>query len=93
MLISDYSSSNIIIFILCFDLIHFRELGQMYKYILIQFLVQMKTSKFAFEMNWPLSCNLKKKTMLAVLFLFLQSTNFISLMDFKILISSVIIEL
>ena len=47
MLISDYLSSNIIIF----DWTHFRELGQKYKNIFVQFLVQMKTSKFAFEIN------------------------------------------
>ena len=37
-----------------FDLTHFRELGQKYKNIFLRFLVQMKTSKFAFEINWPL---------------------------------------
>ena len=37
-----------------FDLIHFKELGQIYKNIFVQFLVQMKASKFAFEINWPL---------------------------------------
>ena len=55
MLISDYLSSNIIICILFFYLTHFRELGQKYKNIFIQFFVQMKTPKFAFENNWPLS--------------------------------------
>ena len=48
MLISDYLSSNLHSF---FDLTHFRELGQKYKNISAQFLVQMKTSKFAFEIN------------------------------------------
>ena len=37
-----------------FDFIHFRELGQKYKNIFVRFLVQMKTSKFAFEIIWPL---------------------------------------
>ena len=37
-----------------YDFTHFRELGQKYKNIFVQFLVQMKTSKFAFEINWPL---------------------------------------
>ena len=37
-----------------FDLIHFRELWQKYKNIFVWFLVQMKTSKFAFEIKWPL---------------------------------------
>ena len=37
------------------DLTHFRELGQKYKNIFVQFLVQMKTSKFAIEINWPLA--------------------------------------
>ena len=37
-----------------FDLTHFRELGQKYKNIFVRFLVQMKTSKFAFEINCPL---------------------------------------
>ena len=32
---------------------HFRELGQKYENIFVWFLVQMKTSKFAFEINWP----------------------------------------
>ena len=53
MLISDYLSSNIIMFIL-FYLTHFRELGQIYKNIFVRFLVQMKTSKFTFEIIWPL---------------------------------------
>ena len=30
-------------------------LGQMYKNIFIGFLVQMKTLKFAFKINWPLA--------------------------------------
>ena len=38
----------------CFDLAHFRELGQKYKNIFVWFMVQMKTSKYAFEINWPL---------------------------------------
>ena len=55
MLISDYLSSNIIHNLHSFfDFTHFRELGQKYKNIFVQFLVQMKTSKFAFEINWPL---------------------------------------
>ena len=33
------------------DLTHFRELGQKYKNIFVGFLVQMKTSKFDFEIN------------------------------------------
>ena len=33
---------------------HFRELGQKYKNIFIQFLVQVKTLNFAFEINWQL---------------------------------------
>ena len=36
------------------DLIHFKELGQKYKNIFVRFLVQMKTSKFASEIIWPL---------------------------------------
>ena len=47
-----YHLHNIMICI--FYLTHFRELGQKYKNIFVQFLVQMKTSKFAFEINWPL---------------------------------------
>ena len=39
---------------LFFHLTHFRELGQKYKNIFVQFLVQMKTLNFAFEINWPL---------------------------------------
>ena len=38
-----------------FYVTHIRELGQKYKYILVQFLVQMKTPKFAFKNNWPLA--------------------------------------
>ena len=35
-----------------YDLTHFRaRLGQKYKNIFVRFLVQMKTSKFAFEIN------------------------------------------
>ena len=49
MRISDYLSSNIVICI-CFFIWPIRELGQKYKNIL----VQMKTLKFAFEINWPL---------------------------------------
>ena len=40
---------------LFFDLIHFRELGQKYRNILVRFLVQMKTLKVASEINWPLA--------------------------------------
>ena len=50
MLISNYLSSNIIIGFV-FDLAHFRELGQNYRNILVRFLVQMKTLKFASEIN------------------------------------------
>ena len=32
---------------------HFRELRQSYRNILVRFLVQMKTLKFACEINWP----------------------------------------
>ena len=53
MLISDYVSYNIIIWFL--DLIHFRELGQKYKNIVVRFSVQMRSLEFAFEINWPLS--------------------------------------
>ena len=49
-----YSSSSIIFFIFFFSFFHFRELGQKYKNIFVWFFVQMKTSKFAFEINWPL---------------------------------------
>ena len=54
MLIGDYLSSNIIICILFWFDPFFRELGQTYNNIFFHFLVQMKTSKFAFEINWPL---------------------------------------
>ena len=37
-----------------FDLTSFYRLGQKYKNIFVCFLVQMKTLKFAFEINWPL---------------------------------------
>ena len=39
-----------------FDLTHYIELGQEQKYknVFVRFLVQMKTSKFAYEINWPL---------------------------------------
>ena len=37
-----------------FDLTYFRELGQNYRKFLVQFLVQIKTLKFACEINWPL---------------------------------------
>ena len=52
MQIRNYLSSNIII---CFfDLTHFRELTQNYSNILFRFWVQIKTLKFASEINWPL---------------------------------------
>ena len=54
MLISNYLSSNMIICNWFFDLTHFRELGQNYRNILVRFLVQIKTAKFASESNWPL---------------------------------------
>ena len=38
---------------LFFDLTYFRELGQKCKNIFVWFLVQMKTSKFAYEIDWP----------------------------------------
>ena len=53
MLISNHLSSNIITCIF-FYLTHLRELGQKYKNFFVRFLVQMKTSKLAFEINWPL---------------------------------------
>ena len=37
-----------------FDLTYFREVGQKYKNIFVRFLVQIKTSKSYFEINWPL---------------------------------------
>ena len=43
-----------------FDLTHFWELGQKYKNIFVQIFVQMKTSKFAFEINWPLESDDEK---------------------------------
>ena len=52
MLISGYVSSNIMICILFFDLIHFRELRQ--KYYFRSFLVQIRTLKFASEIYRPL---------------------------------------
>ena len=39
---------------LFFDLTHFRELGQNYRNILVRFLVEIKTLRFASEINWPL---------------------------------------
>ena len=52
MLISNYLSSNIPNNLhLFFDLTHFRELGQNYRNILVRFLVQIKTAKFASESN------------------------------------------
>ena len=42
-------------FVFFFDLIHFKDLGQKSRNIFVRFLVQMKTSKFAFEIIWPLS--------------------------------------
>ena len=44
-----------------FDLTHFRELGPKYKNIFVWYLVQMKTSKFAFKINWPLKQNASKE--------------------------------
>ena len=44
-----------------FDLTHFRELGQNYRNILVWFLVQIKTLKFASEINWPLQMNIEIK--------------------------------
>ena len=38
-----------------FDLTSFYRLGQKYKNILVHFLVQMKTLKIPFEINWPLT--------------------------------------
>ena len=37
-----------------FDLTSFYRLGQKYKNIFVHFLVQMKTLKSPFEINWPL---------------------------------------
>ena len=44
-------------FILCFDhfFTGFLKPGQKYKNIFVGCLVQMKTLKFAFEINWPLA--------------------------------------
>ena len=38
-----------------FDLTYSREVGQNYRNIFVGFLVQMKTSKSHFEINWPLA--------------------------------------
>ena len=75
MLISNYLSSNIIICIcfLTFDLTHFRELGQNYRNILVPFLVQIKTLKFASEINWPLVID-KDSNISEGIFIFIQST-------------------
>ena len=52
MLITDYFLPNMYIILQSFfDLTHFRELGQKYKKKIFRFLAQMKTSKFAFEIN------------------------------------------
>ena len=37
-----------------FDLTYCREVGQKYKNIFVEFLVQMKTTKSHSEINWPL---------------------------------------
>ena len=52
MLVCNYLSSYVII--LCNNLTHFRELGQNYRNILVLFLVQIKTLKFASGIDWPL---------------------------------------
>ena len=44
-----------------FDLSHFGELGQNYKNILVQFLVEIKTLKFASEINLPLEVQAKHR--------------------------------
>ena len=62
MLISEYLSSNIMISIFYY-FTYLRELGQKYKNIFVQFWVQMKTSKFAFEINWPLVGRLSTDSM------------------------------
>ena len=53
---------------LFFDLTHFRELGQKYKIIFVGFLVQMKTFKSAFEINWPLPKHLLTHFCLPIIF-------------------------
>ena len=51
--------NNIKLVFKCFNLLFqplfkgFLKLGQKYKNIFVSFLVQMKTLKFAFEINWP----------------------------------------
>ena len=49
MIISDHLSSNIIIRIHFLDMIHFKDLRQKLRNIFLQFLVQIKILKFAFE--------------------------------------------
>ena len=51
MLITDYLSSNIIIFFPFFDLTYFREVGQKHRNIFVGFLIQMKTSENHSEIN------------------------------------------
>ena len=52
MLISNYLSSNMYNHLHLFsEFDPFRELGQNYRNILVQFLVQIKTLKFASEIN------------------------------------------
>ena len=66
MLISHYLSSNIIICILFLIWSILKTyLGQKWRNIFVRFLVQMmKTSKFAFEIIWPLVIWLKKHLIL-----------------------------
>ena len=56
MLIIDYLSPNIIIWII-FLIWPILEVGQKYGNVFVRFLVQMKTSKSNSEINWPLATN------------------------------------
>ena len=70
MLISDYVSYDTIICIWFLNLIHFVELGQKYKSIFVCFLFQMKTSKFASEIYWPLPIHPQESEMTSSAVLF-----------------------
>ena len=53
-----------------FDFTYFKEVWQKYRNIFVRFLVQMKTSKFAFEIDWPLVCLKLQKPFWAMHFFF-----------------------
>ena len=66
---------------------HFRSLVQKSKNNFVQFLVQMRTRKFAFEINWPLA-----HTYIRLFLGIVSKSNFLFFLRYSIYIVNVVLE-